>query len=134
MGTDTYAEITEMIQRYAELEHEGTSMVCLEDQVRLEWVFLMYFCTFIIILIYLQHSILPPNTCQFVNLHFMALKSQVHRIQEVEVYDSESGKSSTLYDVLEIYASSWMEVVDCIHCRIGGMNGMICWNYDLVDG
>ncbi|KAJ3045087.1 hypothetical protein HDV00_011812 [Rhizophlyctis rosea] len=46
---------------------------------------------------------LAPNTCQTVNLHFIAVKGHLHRIERVQILDRETNQKVELRDVLEVY-------------------------------
>ncbi|TPX68395.1 hypothetical protein SpCBS45565_g03144 [Spizellomyces sp. 'palustris'] len=82
-GINLHMEEEEFLRRYLEMEKREASLVCLEHSIQL--------------------SALHPNTCQTVNLHFVAIKGLVHTIEDIQLIDRDSGGVMHLRNVLEIH-------------------------------
>ncbi|KAJ3254804.1 hypothetical protein HK104_007186, partial [Borealophlyctis nickersoniae] len=80
---DVHMDDDEFLRRYEDVEKREASIVCLENNVEL--------------------SPLPPNSCQAVNIHFIAVKGHMHRVERVQVYDRDSRHKMEVVNVLEVY-------------------------------
>ncbi|KAJ3054598.1 hypothetical protein HK097_001326 [Rhizophlyctis rosea] len=75
----------EFLKRYQDVEKHEASIVCLENYVELRS--------------------LAPGTCQTVNLHFIAVKGHLHRIERVQVLDRDTNHAVDLRNVLDVYVT-----------------------------
>ncbi|KAI9099967.1 TRAPP trafficking subunit Trs65-domain-containing protein [Phlyctochytrium arcticum] len=76
----------DFLRTYYNMEKREASLVCLENTVQL--------------------SPLNHNTCQTVNLHFVAIKGMIHSIDMLQLADRESGQIMDLGKVLEVHIES----------------------------
>ncbi|KAJ3183870.1 hypothetical protein HDU87_005986 [Geranomyces variabilis] len=83
---DLRAREQDFLQRYTAMEQREASLVCLENNVEL--------------------GPLRPNSCETVNLHFVALKGTSHVIEHIQLLDRKTGRVIDLRDVLEIQLES----------------------------
>ncbi|KAI8592879.1 TRAPP trafficking subunit Trs65-domain-containing protein [Geranomyces variabilis] len=83
---DLRAQEQDFLQRYTAMEQREASLVCLENNVEL--------------------GPLRPNSCETVNLHFVALKGTSHVIEHIQLLDRKTGRVVDLRNVLEIQLES----------------------------
>ncbi len=77
--------LLDLCSRYANfIENKDTCLVCIEDEA--------------------DFLSLSPHTCQFVTLHFMALKSQLHQLKKVFLKDVDTQKTYELSNVLQLFS------------------------------
>jgi len=72
----------EFLRRWAENEKLESSLICLENNINL--------------------GALYPNTCQNVNLHFIAIRGQIHTLKLVQLTDNESNMVMNIRNALQI--------------------------------
>ncbi|KAH6596784.1 hypothetical protein BASA50_004930 [Batrachochytrium salamandrivorans] len=73
----------DLIDRYTQQHHEEVSIACLESRMDL--------------------STISPNACHLVNLHYIAIKGQVHKLPSIEVLDRDSGNRTTIKEPLQVF-------------------------------
>lgn len=76
----------EFYKRYADFEKMEASLVCLEGEVELR--------------------ALHPNSCQTVNLHFIAIKGHLHTIEKIDLIDLDSQKLFHIPSILQIFVKT----------------------------
>ncbi|ORX82073.1 hypothetical protein BCR32DRAFT_279236 [Anaeromyces robustus] len=72
----------EFLRRWAENEKLESSLICLENNINL--------------------GALYPNTCQNINLHFIAIRGQIHTLKLVQLTDNESNMVMNIRNALQI--------------------------------
>ncbi|RHZ59337.1 hypothetical protein Glove_364g31 [Diversispora epigaea] len=82
---EPFTEEADFIKKYFENETPDADIVCLENNVRI--------------------GPLHPATCESVPLHFLAIKEGMHVIDLVQLVDNDTGFTTNLRNVLEIYVS-----------------------------
>ena len=57
---------------------------------------------YFLIFFFIKLSALYPNTCQNINLHFIAIRGQIHTLKLVQLTDNESNMVMNIRNALQI--------------------------------
>eukprot|EP00842_Homolaphlyctis_polyrhiza_P003278 jgi/Hompol1/3951/HPOL_003411-RA len=71
-----------LVEHYVKQGQDEVSIACLESRMDLRPI--------------------PPNACQLVNLHYIVIKGQIHKLPAMDVLDRDTGSSTTMTQQLQV--------------------------------
>ncbi|KAL2917243.1 hypothetical protein HK105_203308 [Polyrhizophydium stewartii] len=75
-------ETDDLVAKYVQQHNDQVSIACLESRIDL--------------------STIPPRACQLVNLHYIVIKGQIHRLPPIDVLDRDTSARTTIRDALQL--------------------------------